>query len=241
MLGIPAPLQQLGAGQELRAALLKLSAALPPAQRHEQQAAIQRIHLDARWWGQSDQPAPHLEVVQRAVWQARHLEIVTRTVHGVLIEQLVDPLGLVAKAGEWYLVARLAGGMRVYRISSLVKAACQESTFVRPEDFDLPAFWESDCQQVEAERGMFWVELRASPALLAELPLRLGEDAESLLDKAGPPDDKGWRTVKVAFDNFDQARRRILSFGGGAEVMEPLPLRRSILDYAHQILKVYQA
>ena len=36
MLSIPSPLMQLGVGQELRAAMLKLSAALPESRRREQ-------------------------------------------------------------------------------------------------------------------------------------------------------------------------------------------------------------
>ena len=110
MLSIPSPLLQLGVGPDLTAAMFKLSAALPESRRREQQAARQRIHLDAAWWGQSGLPGPHLGVVQQAVWQDRRLRIVTRTLFGAEIELNVDPLGLVAKASEWYLVARRENG-----------------------------------------------------------------------------------------------------------------------------------
>jgi predicted DNA-binding transcriptional regulator YafY len=239
MLNIPEPLLQLGVGQELKAALLKLSASLPRVHLSQQQSARQRIHLDARWWGQSGQPGPFLECVQHALWNDLELDIITKTVFGAQIEQIVDPMGLVAKAGEWYLVARLGSGLRVFRISHLVKATCLEKTFARPEDFDLPAFWDAYCHQVEAERGMYWVELRISPGLLVELPLRMGEQSETILEGANPADEAAWRQVRMAFDSLEQARGRIMSFGGGAEVIEPLPLRRSIEDYAQQILKVY--
>jgi predicted DNA-binding transcriptional regulator YafY len=239
MLNIPSPLLQLGVGQELKAALLKLSAALPEAHRGEQRAARQRIHLDARWWGQSGQPAPHLGIVQRAVWKDHRLQMVTRTVFGVDIERVVEPLGLVAKAGEWHLVARLGGGPRVFRVSRLIHAVELETTFTRPEDFDLAAFWEDYCRQIEAERSLFWVELRVSPALMGELPMRLGEQAESIQAEAGPPDGEGWRRVRMAFDSLEEARDRVLSFGGGAEVLQPLPLRLSVEDYARQTLKIY--
>jgi len=47
MLSIPAPLAQLGVGQELKAALRKLVAALPAAYRADAARVRQRLHLDA--------------------------------------------------------------------------------------------------------------------------------------------------------------------------------------------------
>ncbi|RPH59405.1 MAG: HTH domain-containing protein, partial [Chloroflexi bacterium] len=71
MLAIPEPLVRLGVGTELKAALLKLSAAIPAAAREKQAQARQRIHLDAAWWFQPEEPTPHLPALQQAVWQDR--------------------------------------------------------------------------------------------------------------------------------------------------------------------------
>jgi len=240
MLSIPSPLMQLGVGQELRAAMLKLSAALPESRRREQQGARQRIHLDAAWWGQSGLPGPHLLTVQQAVWQDRRLRIVTRTHFGAEIELSVDPLGLVAKASEWYLVARREDGWRVFKVSDLVKADLLEQSFLRPPDFDLPGFWAAYCRQVESERGLFWAELRISAALAWELPVRLGDRAPLVLAEAGPPDETGWRRVRMPFDSLELARDKILTFGGAAEVLEPPALARSVADFADQIRRVYE-
>ena len=240
MLSIPSPLMQLGVGQELKAAMLKLSAALPVSRLPEQQAARQRIHLDASWWGQTGQPGPHLSIVQQAVWQDRRLRIVIRTIFGAEIELNVDPLGLVAKASEWYLVARREEGWRVFRVGDLVQAELLGQDFTRPPGFDLPGFWEGYCRRVEAARGLFWAGLRISAALAEELPIRLGERADQVLREAGPPDGRGWRQVLISFDSLEQARDRILTFGGAAEVLEPLALARSLADYAEQIRKVYE-
>ena len=240
MLSIPSPLLQLGVGPDLKAAMLKLSAALPEASRREQQSARQRIHLDARWWGQSDHPGPHLAAVQAALWGDRRLRIVTRMFFGAQVEQVVDPFGLVAKAGEWYLVAGVAGGTRVFRVSHLVSAEMLEERFERPPQFDLPGAWEAHCRQVEADRGLFAVRLRISPGLARELPWRLGEQAAAALARGLEADERGWRVVDLLFDSHEQARDRILGFGGGAEVLEPLALRRSVEDFARQILRVYE-
>ena len=61
MLNIPAALDQLGVTQELKAALLKLSAALPEARRRDEERIRQRIHLDSTWWFQAEEPLPHLQ------------------------------------------------------------------------------------------------------------------------------------------------------------------------------------
>ena len=60
MLSIPAPLAELGVGQDLRAALLKLSAALPVAHRQDEERVRQRIHLDAVDWFHAREPVPYL-------------------------------------------------------------------------------------------------------------------------------------------------------------------------------------
>ena len=58
MLSIPEPLAQLGLDGELKAALLKLSAALPEARRPDEALVRQRFHLDSAWWFQTEEPVP---------------------------------------------------------------------------------------------------------------------------------------------------------------------------------------
>ena len=58
MLSIPAPLAQLGVDRELKAAMLKLSAALPDSRRSDETRARQRIHLDSSWWFQAEEAVP---------------------------------------------------------------------------------------------------------------------------------------------------------------------------------------
>jgi predicted DNA-binding transcriptional regulator YafY len=239
-LSIPDPLRQLGVGAELKGALAKLAAALPAERRGELQQARQRIYLDARWWGQAEEPAPFLHTVQQAVWQERRLRIVTRTHFGTEIEVVVEPLGLVAKASEWHLVALRAGQPQAYRVVDLVEAQLLDEPFARPADFDLVAFWEAYRAEVEAQRGLYWVTARVSPALQREFPFHFGGQTQTILAAAGPPDATGWREVSLAFPSLFAARARLLSFGGAAEVLEPLPLRRSLRDFAAQIAARYR-
>src|ERR1700749_961979 len=52
-----------------------------------------------------------------------------------------DPLGLVLKGGEWYLVTRVRTQLRTYRVSSIAQLTVHDETFERPEDFDLRDEW----------------------------------------------------------------------------------------------------
>jgi predicted DNA-binding transcriptional regulator YafY len=236
MLSIPSPLLQLGVGQDLKSALLKLSAALPVARRPEQTVAQQRILLDASWWGQSGQPGPFLKTVQQAVWEERRLLIVTRTVFGIEIEQEVEPLGLVAKANVWHLVARRAGRPQVYRISDLVSVELLDERFTRGEEFDLASYWNDYTQQVEAQRSWYRVTARISPALAAQLQNVLGDQASGVLAQAEEPDADGWRTVRMSFEWEGQAREKLLGMGSAAQILEPASLRKSVVDFARQVL-----
>ena len=57
--------------------------------------------------------------------------------------------------------------------------------------------------------------------------------------RAGPPDAQGWVTLQLPFESLEAAWARILGFGRGVEVVGPYALRRSIQDYAEQIVALY--
>jgi predicted DNA-binding transcriptional regulator YafY len=240
MLSIPAPLADLGVSQELKAALLKLSAALPDARRRDEERVRQRFHLDSIWWNQGEDPVPHLQTVHQAVWQDRKLHLTYRIhVLAIEIEQLVDPYGLVAKAGVWYLVYARSGCVRTLRVSELLDARISEQPFERPGDFDLVAFWKAWCVKREESRSYYPVIVRVAPSFLSELLRYFGDHVRTRIAQAGPPDADGWIALELPFESLEAARERILGFGKGVEVLEPLALRMSVLDYAVQIVALY--
>jgi predicted DNA-binding transcriptional regulator YafY len=241
MLSIPAPLAELGVSQELKAALLKLAAALPAAHRHDEERVRQRVHLDSTWWFQSREPVPHLKTIQQAVWQDRKLHL---THHLYLhfetyVERLVKPYGLVAKAGVWYLVCERDGYLRAYRVSRISEARLLNETFERAPDFDLAAFWKAWCAEYEENRTHYLVTARVAPDFVRFLPLYFGDGIRAQVAQAGPPDAQGWITLTLPFERLEEARERILGFGRAVEVLEPLALRLSVLDFATQIVALY--
>ena len=239
MLNIPEALVSLGVDHALKAALLKLAAAIPPSMRATQAQTHNRLHLDATWWFQSDKPMPHLQTIKDAVWQDRLLTITYQGEFNTIGEQVVAPYGLVAKASLWYLVYALAGRLRVRRLARIVSAKMLPKSFSRPADFNLAEFWQTWCAAYEKDRRLFEVKARVAPSLAERLPKLLQENLPDVLNTPPLIPETGWQTMTLHFENFEAARTQLLGYGSAVEVLEPLALRTSLADYAMQIQKLY--
>jgi predicted DNA-binding transcriptional regulator YafY len=241
MISTPAPLAELGVSEELRAALLKLSAALPASRREDEERVRRRIHLDSAEWFQTSEPVPHLQTIQRAVWEDRRLHLTHRLPFDARGEWLADPYGLVAKASTWYLVCARDRHIRVLRVSHVLDARIAGETFERPADWDLPVFWKAWCAGVEGRRPSYPARVRVAPEFVPWLPGLFGEQIRDEIAQAGPPDTQGWLRLTLPFETLEDARARLLAFGGAVEVLEPRALRDSVQDYAHRIMDLYAA
>ena len=208
MLSIPAPLAQLGLADELRSALLKLAAALPAARREEEEHARNRVCVDAVDWSAAGEAVPHLRTLYRAVCEERQLFLTYRTFLGVEVAQIVEPLGLVAKAGVWHLVYAQGGRMRVQRVSDIQDTLVTDEHVVRPPDFDLAAFWQAACVEREANRLPFLATVRLAPALIPHLPSNFGERASEIL---------AWPSLQIRMDgSLQRCRSNLLRRRGSA-------------------------
>src|SRR5262245_61855457 len=108
------PAAELGLGRELAAARLKLLASLPAELQERADRAARLFHVDTRGWFREEDRVPHLPLIAGALWRGRRLDIRYREGPTVVSRRL-DPLGLIHKAGVWYLLARRRGGERVSR------------------------------------------------------------------------------------------------------------------------------
>jgi predicted DNA-binding transcriptional regulator YafY len=232
-LGIPEPLAELGLGEPLRRALLKLAAAGRGAE------APQRFLLDASAWRHGEEAVPYLDTLQRAVWGDRRLRLTYTRGPAAALSLEVDPLGLVSKAGEWYLVYAHAGRPRVIRVLELRDVQPLGETFARPEGLDLAAIWQAWRDDIEAGRAMFRVLARVRGDFLGELHHSLSVGAITRLSPAGTPQTDGSVTMELRFESLEAARSRLLGFGRGVEVLDPPELRRGLLDLAEQVRAMY--
>ncbi len=241
VLSVPDVLDEVGMSGELRAALRKLMAALPAARQGDEERVRARIHLD--WTGREPAagPVPHLSTLQQAVWEDTCVHISFRSQvwpHALTLERTVEPYGLVARGGAWHLVYGFEGTLRVLRAGQVLAATLTGEHFTRPPNFDLAAFWEGWRTREAENRPAFHATVRVAPALVALLPLYFGEPLRVALAQAAPDAD-GWAEVTLPFERFEDARDRLLGFGGAVEVLDPLALRLSVIDYARQIVRFY--
>lgn len=240
MLSVPAPLADLGLSHELKAALLKLAAALPATSRGQDVQARQRVHLDSTPWFGTHEPPPYLQTIHEAIWRDQRLLLTYSLPFEARVERLVEPYGLVAKLNTWHLVYAWGGSRRVLPVWQVLEARLSGESFHRPADFDLASFWRDWCAAFEARRPTYQATLRMSPGLATALPAYLGDVAHAALAAAAPPDPAGWITLTLPFESLEEARSRLLGFGGAVEVLAPAALRKSLLDFAQQAVRVYQ-
>ena len=202
LLSLPTPLAALGIGQELKATLLKLAAALPAAGARPRHGCAGAF-VDPAWWDAAEEEAPHLPAIQRAVWQDRRLHIAYSTWSIPVIERLADPYGLVAKAGVWHLVCAYGDGIHVHRAARLLDARPVAETFTRPDSFDLAAFWANWCAERGRMRAAYPVTVRVAPDFVPLLPAYFGEGIRARLAQAGPPAADGRITLTLNFASLE--------------------------------------
>src|SRR5919198_470123 len=212
---------ELGLGRELAAARLKLLASLPAELQERAGRAAQLFHVDTRGWFREEDRVPQLPVIAGALWRGRRLDMRYRE-GSTVVSRRLDPLGLVLKAGVWYLLARRRGEERVYRVSRIVSAREREEDCRRATDFDLAAAWASHSEAFERSRAQIDVTVRVPRSQLRWLRgVHMLEDGER-------------PTVTARFDGLDHAFHSLLSWGPEAEVLAPDELRSRIATAAAQ-------
>ncbi|MEU7767856.1 YafY family protein [Nocardia sp. NPDC049190] len=226
--GLPSAAADLGLGTVSAAAQLKVLAALPPELRGRATRIAERVHLDAPGWFHRPDETPTLAAVADALWHDRRLHVRYGRKDKV-VERHLDPLGLVLKAGTWYLVARDGPTLRSYRVSRILAAEPTGETFVRPAEFDLQAHWSRTTD--DFAHSMLRVRARCRIAATHLPLLRLTNEPAAVaeaLASAGTPDVEGWVQVVLPSESYEVLAHGILPLGEFIEVLEPPELRERL-------------
>jgi predicted DNA-binding transcriptional regulator YafY len=111
--------------------------------------------------------------------------------------------------------------------------------FYRPSDFQLESFWREWCREYESQPP-FCARVRVAPEALPMLAEYVGDRARGQIASHPLPDAGGWVTLDLPFESFISARSRLLGLGRAVEVLEPEPLRKSLVDFAEQVVAFYK-
>lgn len=246
--GLPQAAAELGLGSVLAIAQLKLDAALPPALRDRVGRVRERFHVDAPAWYQEAEPVPFLTAVADAVWNERVLRIrYRRWAEPREVERVLHPLGLVLKAGLWYLVAADGASrsgsesVRTYRVSQILELAEDGCGFARPAAFGLAEYWRASLADFDRRRFRGTATLRLSPEAVDRMAdLYDATVLRAVAESAGAPDESGWIRAVIPIEAGRLALGEVFKLGWGIEVLEPEWLRGAVAEAARELARLHR-
>src|SRR5579864_943628 len=230
------PQEDLGLGSAARSAILKVMRAVPEPFRPAAAATSQRILVGPAGWMRSPDPVGALGVLQAAVFTDRRLRLRYRSSgQGSASLRVVDPYGLVCKAGIWYLVADSGGEPRLFRVSRVTSAVADEAPARRRDGMELAELWQALRRQVEERPAEVAVVARVRRAVLD----MFGRINAAHLDSEAGGEDPEWAVVRLRFGAVPAARV-LLSFGGDVEVVSPPEVRADLAAVAAAVVAQYR-
>lgn len=222
-LGLAGPAQQLGLGEMLEGARVKIWASLTGEARERARQAAERFHLDpVRWYG-TPEPVPCLTQLADAVWRDRRVRM-EYVRGGQAAAREVAPLGLVLAAGDWYLVALRDERRRTYRVSRVRSVELLDEPVVRPDHFDLAESWAESRRELEDESTAIEVTVRVAARALPRLRRLVPVHGQARV----PITAAGEVEVTIPFESKSWACEAILSLGAAIEVLRPDSTRRRV-------------
>lgn len=239
VIGLPEAAGALGLGPAAARARDKLLASLGDRLGAEAGRLRARFHLDSLDWYREADPILHLPALARAVLDQRRVAM-TYASWSATRDWVVDPLGLVLKAGAWYLVADAAGTARIFKVANVQAQSVRDDRFERSPGFDLPRWWAAALARFEAGLRPETARVRASPTGRKRLA-ELGAYAARAVREAGPADAAGWAELRLPIENVEQAALLLLGLGPEAVALDPPALRDRVRALAAEVLRLPHA
>ncbi|MDX2594578.1 MULTISPECIES: YafY family protein [Streptomyces] len=228
----------LGLDAALGSALRKVMAALPAPHRPAAEVTSRRILVDATRWRSGPGRSVDLQVLQDAVFADRRLRVSYR--HSGQREPrtyTVDPYGLVAKAGVWYLVADRRAAPRLFRADRVRSARLLDEPVRRRTGVELADVWEVLRRQVEERpEGAIDVTVRVRRERLDMFQRMVGALLTELPEDDG---DDDWVTVRLSYPAL-RAVRQLLGFSDQVEILDPPEARAELLRAVGAVTALYQ-
>ena len=220
---------------QIKAALRKLVRALPEPFRADAEAAASAVVIDPTSWDRAHVPAPeHLDVLQRAVVDGVRIRIVYAAPDRPETERTVHPLGLVAKASVWYLVAGTDAGMRTFRVNRVRSVAVTQDPVERPDGFDLQTHWRSVIADLDERRLSFRATALSDTDAIHGLRAVFGTRLS-----VGEPEPDGRVHVEIRSWSARNLAGELAGFGRSVEVLDPPEVGRELARIGDELRERY--
>lgn len=234
--GLPGPAAELGLAELMAVARTKLLAALPAGAQAERIAA--KFHLDVAGWFRTTDSVAMLPVIARAVWNARYARFRYGQAEDTRVRK-VGPVGLVLKAGIWYLVAERGNAFRTYRVGKISEAEALDEPYTRPAGFDLAAWWARSSREYEAKTYRNSATVRLSSRGRSLLDLLGPYVVNAVAETASEPDEQGWVRCTIPLEPDGLGIRELMRLGVDVEVISPPTLRNQMAQTLRDTLRHY--
>jgi len=228
----PGPMSDLGLAAQPQA-LQKLAGALPATARQAVETGRARLFLDHNRWSRGEQPTEVLVRLRAAAANDRCVRLLYRDRSGTTSDRRVEPLGLVAKAGVWYLIAREPEkGYRTFRAQRISDVEVLMSPFKRPADFDLEAYWNASVAWIERPtHETYDVVLNVERSAAAKL---------AYWDVTVLNEDDDVSTLRIAFPSRETAVMQVLVLADVVQIVAPDELPAAIVERARHALARFE-
>jgi predicted DNA-binding transcriptional regulator YafY len=238
--GLPGPAAELGLGSVLAAATLKLRAALPATLREHASRLTERFYLDAPGWYRRPEDVPYLPMVASAVWDREVIQVTYRRwKEPTEVTRLLQPHGLVLKAGTWYVVARRDGVMRTYRVDQIVAATPSGCGFAPEPGFELVGYWHSYLAEFHRQLYTGHALIRLSGDGVRRMRHLFSAAAVTAVEISGVVDADNWVRARVPIESADHALADFLRLGADVEILEPAELREQTAGTIRAMAAIY--
>ncbi|MGB7363454.1 MAG: WYL domain-containing protein, partial [Rhodococcus sp. (in: high G+C Gram-positive bacteria)] len=137
----------------------------------------------------------------------------------------VDPYGLVAKAGRWYLVADVGGEPALFLLARVTSWTVLDTRATRRDGCTLASLWDQLKASTERAGGVeVTARIRSSRLDLASriLGSRMGRTSEV---------GSEWTNITLSYNDI-QGVRQLLQFGDNIEVIGPPRARKVVATLA---------
>jgi predicted DNA-binding transcriptional regulator YafY len=237
LLGTPGAAASLGLGALLLDAQAKLLSSLPAGMRQAARQAQELFHVDdQRWFTNPDEPEL-LAPLASAVAERRTVRVEYQRQDEPALE-LLQPLGLVLKAGVWYVLSDGADAWRIHRVSRIRSIEPTGERFQRPAGFDLADAWGRSREAFETSRPQLAVKLLAGSDALPALRAALDWSVRPTV-RVGDPCADGRVEVSLTFERLEYAHADLLRLGGAVEVTQPPELRARLAATGRELFERY--
>lgn len=220
---------------ETRVPTMKLIQALPSSLHDEAERLMTSVHDDRVAWGKSaDDATSGLSRLCDAVAQRRVVAASYESKNGERSVRRLLPLGLVNKAGVWYLIADGEHGVRTYRVSRLEDIVVTDEGFDPPSDFDVATYWSTQAEVIEKKRSGIAAVLRVHSSIVPALRHQFGRYV-SLIEEGDVS------IVEVRAHMLVGLAEKLAGWGDRIDILSPSCLRSELARIGSELVAHYSS